>query len=231
MRLPANNIDLVSINCVNPSEGVAVIKHCQKYFNFGKSILLTHEKISVDTIDVNPIDKLTWDGYNNLILSLTDYSSNDYVMIVQDDGYIVNPDLWDDEYLNYDYIGAPWPTEDSWVKQQSNTVQKYVIKNRIGNGGFSLRSKKFLEFSKQFQSTEGFGEDFYLCCYKYDEAISYGIKFAPFDLAVKFSYENPCIEYSGTPWNHRIAFDKNKHFGWHGRQFSNYPELLRIKQQ
>ena len=35
-------------------------------------------------------------------------------------------------FFDYDYIGAPWP---------NNFV------NRVGNGGFSLRSKKFLELT------------------------------------------------------------------------------------
>ena len=30
--------------------------------------------------------------------------------MVQDiDGHIVNPHLWTNEFLKYDYIGAPWP--------------------------------------------------------------------------------------------------------------------------
>ena len=24
--------------------------------------------------------------------------------------HIVNPEMWDKKFLNYDYIGAPWPS-------------------------------------------------------------------------------------------------------------------------
>ena len=77
-------------------------------------------------------------------------------------------------------------------------------------------------------SCDGLGEDTFLCTRVYDEAIEYGIKFAPFDLAVQFSYENPCTEH-GYSWTSRIAFDKRKHFGWHGENFINTPELMNLK--
>ena len=63
----------------------------------------------------------------------------------------------------------------------------------------------------------------------YQEAIDYGIKFAPFELAIKFAYENPCFEYDGHHWDEMIEFDQSKHFGWHGNQFFNKNELLSLK--
>ena len=31
----------------------------------------------------------------------------DFALVVQDDGWVLDGKLWRDEYLNYDYIGAP----------------------------------------------------------------------------------------------------------------------------
>jgi hypothetical protein len=60
-------------------------------------------------------------------------------------------------------------------------------------------------------------------------AVDAGIKFAPFELAVKFSYENPLIEY-GTHWDEfSTQFDPSKHFGWHGSNFANTAELMGLK--
>ena len=77
------------------------------------------------------------------------------MLVIQDDGHIVNPSLWDEEFLKYDYIGLPWPFEDSWIekqlKEQRPIIRKVYPKNRVGNGGFSLRSRKFLEFSDSFK--------------------------------------------------------------------------------
>lgn len=228
------NVDLVSINCVDAEQSAAAINYCQKFFEFGKSILVTHQDIDADNIELHLIDKLDWYQYNDRVLKLNEHTDNDYVLLIQDDGHIVNPDLWDDKFLEYDYIGAPWPGEESWItlqhKDQQDLMREVFPKNRVGNGGFCLRSRKFLEFSAQFDSCNGLGEDSFLCTRKYEEAIEYGIKFAPLELAVKFAYENPCIEY-GTPWNERIAFDKSKHFGWHGSNFTNTHELMALKYQ
>lgn len=227
-----SNVDLISINCVDPHQTSRALNYCQKFFEFGKTILVTHEDIDVDNIELHIVDKLDFNQYSNHVLKLIDHTDNDYVLLIQNDGHIVNPNLWDDEYLEYDYIGAPWPYEESWINLQLQQQQPYIrenfSKNRVGNGGFCIRSRKFLEFSAQYESCDGIGEDTFLCTRKYDEAIEYGIKFAPFELAVKFSYENPCIEF-GTPWNQPIAFDSSKHFGWHGTNFTNTHELMSLK--
>ena len=115
-------------------------------------------------------------------------------------------------------------------KDQQDYIKKNFHKNRVGNGGFCIRSRKFLEFSTQFDSCNGLGEDTFLCTRKYEEAIEYGIKFAPLELAAKFSYENPCIEF-GTSWNQPTSFNKSNHFGWHGSNFTNTNELMRLKYQ
>lgn len=227
-----SNIDLISINCVDPYESAYAINYCQKYAQFGKSILITNQDIDVDNIELHLIDKLDWYQYNDHVLKLIDHTNNDYVMLIQNDGHPLNFELWDDEYLNYDYIGAPWPYEESWINLQTKEQQPYIrenfSKNRVGNGGFCIRSRKFLEFSSQYSSCDGLGEDTFLCTRKYKEAIEFGIKFAPFELAVKFSYENPCVEF-GTPWNQQVIFDRSNHFGWHGKNFLNSHELMSIK--
>lgn len=226
------NLDLISINCVNPHQSACAINYCQKFFEFGKSILITHQNIDVYDIELHLIEKLDWNQYNDYVLKLIEHTDNDYVMIIQDDGHPLNPELWDDQYLNYDYIGAPWPYEESWIdlqlKEQQPFIRENFSKNRVGNGGFCIRSRKFLEFSAKYDSCNGLGEDTFLCTRKYKEAIEYGIKFAPFELAAKFSYENPCIEF-GTSWNQQIVFDRSNHFGWHGKNFLNTHELMSIK--
>jgi hypothetical protein len=53
------------------------------------------------------------------------------VLLVQWDGYVCNPDAWDPAFLDCDYIGAKW----FWHNDAM----------RVGNGGFSLRSRRLLE--------------------------------------------------------------------------------------
>lgn len=227
------NVDIISVNSINPNESALAIQYCQRFFNFGRSILFTSVEGSAEGIEIINIKELNSIGeYSNFILRLNDYVDNDFVLVVQDDGHIVNPNLWDDNFLNYDYIGAPWPLEERWINgfpsHISERMWRVLPKNRVGNGGFSLRSKKFLEYSSQFTDCGEYGEDEVLCQINYEKAIEYGINFAPFELAVKFSYENPLIEL-GHPWGSYIDFDKTQHFGWHGKNFRNTQTLLNIK--
>jgi hypothetical protein len=50
--------------------------------------------------------------------------------VIQWDGYVVNAEAWDPAFLDCDYIGAKWYWHDPGT--------------RVGNGGFSLRSRKLL---------------------------------------------------------------------------------------
>jgi len=226
-------VDIICANSVNPNEGALAIQYCQKFFNFGKSILFTDIDGEAEGIEVVNISKMTSVGdYNDFMLGIGKYLDNDYVLVVQDDGHIINPELWDDEFLNYDYIGAPWPLESKWIDgfrdEISERMWRVLPKNRVGNGGFSLRSKKYLEFSSKFSSCGGWGEDEFLCQIHYEKAIEFGIKFAPFELALKFSYEN-ALQEMGTPWGSYVSLDRSKHFGWHGKNFANTHELMSIK--
>ena len=93
--------------------------------------------------------------------------------------------MWNSDLLNYDYVGAPWPNQ--WV-------------NRVGCGGFSLRSRKLLEASatlpyiKSGKSKEDDNEDYYMCVTMYEHMINSGIKFAPVNLAREFCVEHPIPE-------------------------------------
>ena len=61
----------------------------------------------------------------------------DFNLIVQDHAFAVNPQAWDPLFLDYDYIGAPfcglWGGGPYW---------RGPI---VGNGGFSLRSRKLYD--------------------------------------------------------------------------------------
>ena len=149
-----------------------------------------------------------------MIYNLYKHIKTDYCLTVQHDGYVINPNKWNDEFFNWDYIGAPWPiSANAYIDPFGNHI-------RVGNGGFSFRSKKLLEVPSivkiPFEVNIG---DFYkhmnAGCYSEDGNISvhnrhifekYGCKFAPIDVAVYFSIESNIIE------NKEVDT-----FGFHGR--------------
>lgn len=122
------------------------------------------------------------------------------------DGLPINPHLWKDEFLQYDYIGAPWgPKEGGYYSAAQFTGR------RIGNGGFSLRSRKFLELcyvNRRFYQP-GIPSDVWICAHPYMVSRTKDCKFPDIKTALEFSFEGIVPEYPN--WN------KNMSFGAHGK--------------
>jgi hypothetical protein len=53
------------------------------------------------------------------------------------DGWVLDDSLWDQRWLERDYVGAPWP----WHNER----------HRVGNGGFSLRSRDLVQFLARYR--------------------------------------------------------------------------------
>lgn len=118
---------------------------------------------------IKPMSK---DEYSKFILeNLFEETDRNHVLIVQQDGFILFPELWDGSWLRFDYIGAPWP------------FYPYV-----GNGGFSLRSRKLLEITKGLYQ-QGENEDTTICVRNRKALEMRGIVFAPANIAEIFSQE------------------------------------------
>jgi hypothetical protein len=173
----------------------------KKFPFFDKKILFSNYDGSENDIEIKKVNVSSYVDYNKFMVEdLNFLIETDFVLIVQDDGYVINGNLWEDDFLNYDYIGAPWPWHFC-----------------CGNGGFSLRSKKFLEVSstlkyeKEHDEYDCCPEDSFLCLdkYKRNYMVNNGIKFADVQTALKFSFEHPVLFFS----NHTI---KNS-FGFHGK--------------
>ena len=130
---------------------------------------------------------------NFMVKKLYDYVDTDFVITIQNDGFIINPHLWKNEFLEYDYIGAPWRN----IPHYSGV--------RVGNGGFSLRSKKFLSICKNYMPNVNFNEDHLICITFRNLFLSHDIKYAPIDIAQYFSVETK------TEYNNDIS----KSFGIH----------------
>jgi hypothetical protein len=182
--------------------------HCMSQANFGDCQFLSCK---------DNIPYMNTAMYNEFcIKELTNYVNTDFCLVIQWDGYIIDTDYWTNEFLEYDYIGSPWA---GW-------------NFAIGNGGFSLRSKKFLDVcsklnydskahfkagfdEKTFISDRGFTtpEDWFICIYKNEFMVENNIKFPSPELAYQFA-----VEHQGPPIK---TFDREdittyKSFGFHG---------------
>jgi hypothetical protein len=173
---------LCCIDCYNYELSIRAIKHCLQLCRFGKSLFFTDKDFIVEGIETIKIPSIkTKEQYSTFVLKeLNNYINTDFVLMIQWDGYIVHPESWMSEFQNYDYIGAQWP----WYNDGFN----------IGNGGFSLRSKRILQaLSNNIPITIDslkYGEDTFICRLQRNflEA-EYYIKFAPESVADRFSHE------------------------------------------
>ena len=132
-----------------------------------------------------------------MLNKFADYIDTDLVIYVHDDGFAINPGQWTDEFLMYDYIGAPWPAE--WCRD-----------NRVGNGGFSLRSRILLDLCKIGPKQSPVDpEDVHVCRTNYEWFLQRKCRFAPIDLAMRWSYESDLRDYPGR--------SIRQSFGFHGK--------------
>jgi hypothetical protein len=156
------------------------------------------------------IQNMDVNGYSKFcIFRLNEVVDSEYCLVFQDDGFIVNPGLWEDEFYNYDWIGSPWPLYMGWPREG----------HQVGNGGFSLRSKKLLQWTSTLKDWEGQNEDTFIVSLKKQELESQGLKIAPVEVATRFSVENEMTREHGL---HNV-------FGFHAKNKMDLA-LEKIKQ-
>lgn len=189
-----------------------VLRHCTNLCDFAKVKLFSpkedkeFEHVKTNFLDLSLYNKFCIEELNN-------YIDTEYCLLVQPDGFIIDINYWTDKFLEYDYVGAPWPGHD----------------HAIGNGGFCLRSKKFLRASakleyvsdahlqaglsiNQFLSRHIAPEDWFIILHNSEHINKEKIKFPNVDLAFQFSVEHPSEIKNFT----RDDLSTYKSFGFHG---------------
>jgi len=214
--LNLSNITLVAPTGSHIEDTIKAMLYSMQGINFGTVKFVSHIwpknlPSNIQFCECYPMD--TYIKYNRFVFEdLVDYIDTDFCILVQYDGFITNPHLWREEFLQYDYIGAIWPySEDSYISPQGEHV-------RVGNGGFTLRSKKLLEAPKKynigFTHERGFyNEDGNVCVYNREAFLKAGIKYAPIEVAKYFSHEKNVPEIQGiTPFGFHGWNEYGSHF-------------------
>lgn len=212
-KIDLSEVTIISVAGKNALDSLKAIKYSCKELQFGSVKLITPEIMTDDFVSIIQCENLNYEQYNHFIVyRLHEYIDTPFALIVQSDGYVVNPQSWKNEFLEYDYIGAVWPLP------KDNFSYRDVLNNiqRVGNGGFSLRSKKLLSLAKNLnlEWKEYFGfhhEDGFFSCHNRHVYEQNGCKFAPVEIASFFSHENEVKENEG-----KIPF------GFHGKNHYYY---------
>lgn len=179
-----NDVTIIALTNKNFKEHAHAIGASSMFINFGAS------KIIMDN-DCNSIDE--WN--RKIIYELPKYVFTSHALLVHADGYVCNGDLWNPEWLSFDFVGAPWPLpkDDYSYRSESGKIQ------RVGNS-ISLRSKKLMDLvaTREWKSYYGnTNEDGFICCHNREWLESQGCKFAPLEVAVHFSKEHEIPENKG----------------------------------
>lgn len=178
--LNLSNVTLLCVETRDPELAHWAIDRCLAGTRFAKVVLITNidlvknKRSDIKYAQAPPI--ATTKDYSNLLLTGIDqYVVGSHVLVIQWDSFITHPNLWRDEFLDYDYIGPVWP---------------HHPQTPVGNGGFSLRSVKLLQAIKRPGFIKRHPEDYCICVDNKDFLEKEcGIEFAPPELAEEFAVE------------------------------------------
>lgn len=194
LRLPS--VTLAMVEPIDPEWAARVLEHCTGGIRFGAVRLWTFARPRAHFFgECHPMPKLGYaEAYGWMARELGAGIDTPHVLTVHRDGFVLNPGRWSGEFLEYDYIGAPWPA--SWG-----------LPHRVGNGGFSLRSARFLRAMAAHGDRIQHPEDAYFCLQARAEMEGRGLKFAPVEVAARFALEHAVDE---------APDDDGRIFGFHG---------------
>jgi hypothetical protein len=211
-KISLPDVTLVTATGVGVEEAQEALRVSARAIDFAAIKLLAPEppRVLAPGVEFVQIPPMSFMDYSRFMLGdLHRYVSTSHCLVIQADGFVLNAGLWRDEFLRYDYIGAPWP-EGVNVSPGNWTLR--LDRNRVGNGGFSLRSQKLLAASARIDfDALDFplrSEDLVICHFLFEEMRAQGIEFAPLELAALFSLESPDPRYGD-----RL----DRVFGFHGK--------------
>lgn len=196
IQLP--NITLLAVATQSVESTVKALEYSCREITFGKVKLVSPYRPQnlPDYIEheyINPF--ATIDDWNyHIAYNLWTHFDTEFCFLAHADGFIVNPQSWKEEFLQYDYIGSPWSYECALAIQGGRDQPL----SRVGNS-VSIRSHRLcklpvdakIEWSR-FNNDSN--EDTWITCHRRKTFEACGMKFAPLELAIQFGREEDIPE-------------------------------------
>ena len=217
--LDLSKVTLIAVTSVRIDDHIKALQYSSKKIKFGSIKIVSdiQPEYIPDGIEysyINPMKNID-DWSYSIIYKLGEYIDTEYAILIHDDGFIINPESWSNEFFKYDYIGAPWPLPNDDFSYRD--INGELI--RVGNS-VSLRSKKLIDLAKDlnlewkpfhgYYNEDGFITVNYRHIYK-----EHGCKFADINVAKYFSHEVSIPETQGI-----------QPFAFHGKN-SMYTQLIK----
>ncbi|MEY4766837.1 MAG: hypothetical protein RI907_3510 [Pseudomonadota bacterium] len=182
-KLHLPDVTLCCVDTRSLPQATQALRRCLDQATFGRAVFLSGTPTAalqaqvpeVDWQVIPPLRGIT--DYNRVVLQeLLPHVHTSHVLIVQWDGFITHPQLWQDDFLSVDYIGPPWYHGGH--------------PGLVGNGGFSLRSRRLLQACSHMSFDMQAPEDETLCVHRRSELEqAHGIRYAPLAMAQAFGCE------------------------------------------
>ena len=178
-RLKLPTVTLCAAASVNVEATIAALRASLEQAEFADCLFFTDADLPpLPGIRVVAIDRLrSARAYSRFLLgAFADHIPTEHCLIVQWDGFVLDAGAWNGEVLGYDYVGARWP--------------QFGDARDVGNGGFSLRSRRLLEACRDPRFRFTHPEDVAICRLNRDLLESeHRIRFAPAEVADRFAFE------------------------------------------
>lgn len=186
-RLPLHDVSLICVDTRHPDQAWWAIQRCQASVAFAATTFfcplgwVPPSIVGGQASDaaLHPIAAIRGiEGYNRfMLMELAQHVQTSHALVMQWDGFVSDPARWSAEFLDWDYIGAPWYHGGS--------------AGSVGNGGFSLRSRKLLQALREIDHPDSREpEDMAICVTLRPKLEAmYGIRFAPLEVAQRFACE------------------------------------------
>lgn len=183
LELP--DVTLICVDTRTHEQAIEAMRRSQAHIRFGKAVLIgaspsksqlgLAQAFGIEWRTINPLRSIG--DYSRFVLQeLVKHVETPHALIVQWDGFVTHPALWRPDFLTWDYIGPPW-----FKKDQIGAV---------GNGGFSLRSRKLLAATATLTYDGLSPEDRFICIdHRALLESRHAIRFAPPELARHFGVE------------------------------------------
>lgn len=178
-----------------------VIDDCRSKATFGEVVVYTDKPDLIRTPDVRlipcidfPNKKLAGQFYYSRAMETVE---TDFALMLEWDAGIFDPTKWRADFFDYDYIGAPWvrPAGDHFD---------------VGNGGFTLMSRKLGQFAVTNSRRFPVYTDWDFCRFQRPAYEAAGFIWPNAKLASYFAWE--------------LGPRNPEHFGYHGT--FTWPEVL-----
>jgi len=195
-RLALPQVTICAVSSTNVAATVRALETSLAQIAFAEAILFTHAspanllpggRTDIRVVEIERLNSSA--AYSEFLLAqLASHVRTSHCLIVQWDGHVIDAARWRPKFLDYDYIGARWP--------------QFGDGRDVGNGGFSLRSRRLMAACGASGFKAHHPEDLSICRTNRAFLEDHGMRFAPGELADEFAAER--------------AGDPASSFGYHG---------------